>query len=195
VKSKYSKCGQDGHIARNKKCPLFGSNPSSSSQNFQSSGIPQNTVESDESENEDENEEPGDVGEDSDDDIDGDDNLQSSEDWMPETICDFESQSPRQTTRNSSPITINLTEDPAINELLPKFKGYNGRGQFNGVNKQVVSEANCGRSPLKFFMLFITDAILQAFVVATNYYANTYHRNHWVKDLDVTPNLLLCVTH
>ena len=149
----------------------------------------QNEVETDEGESDDENEEVGaivddfDDGNDDDDDI--DDDLQSTVDWISLDIPTFQPQTSRSSPRNSTSPNNNATNDPTTDDFLPPFKGYRGRGDFNGVNRREVEDANCGRSVLNFFMLFITEAVLLTFVVATNTYGRMYQGNNWKKDLDV----------
>ena len=64
--------------------------------------------------------------------------------------------------------------------MLPKFHGY----RRNGVNKRAFEDARC-ESVLNFFQMYITAAIINSFVVATNYYGNTFYSKYWTKDLDV----------
>ena len=133
-------------------------------------------------------EEPEVVGDDINDDDDSsvmDDDLQSTNGWIPLEIVDFQRQTSRSSPRNSTSPNNNLSDKPTLDDLLPPFHGYRGRGEFNGVNKRAIEDANCGRSVLKFFMLFITEAILMAFVVATNTYGYMYHKRYWKKDLDI----------
>ena len=147
----------------------------------------QNEVESDEGESDDENEEVGAIGDDFDDDNhdDDDDDLQSTVDWISLDIPIFQPQTSRFSPRNSTSPNNNVPNNPTTDDFLPPFNGYNGRGDFNGVNNRAVNDANCGRSVLKFFMLFITEAILLCFVVATNTYGRMCQGNNWKKDLEV----------
>ena len=178
LKQNVRKCGQTGHTARNKACPQFNSHSSSSSQNQSSNQNLQNEVESDEGESDDENEEIDAIGNnvdgDNDDDDDIDDDLQSAADWIPLDIHIFQPQTSRSSQRKSTSPNNNVPKNPTNADFLPPFKGYRGRGEFSGVNKRVVEENNCGRSVLKFFMLFISEAILSAFVIATNTYGRMY---------------------
>ena len=114
-----------------------------------------------------------------------DDDLQSTNEWIPFEIGDFQPQTSRSSPRNSTSPNDNLSGQPKLDDLLPPFHGYRGRGEFNGVNKRAIEAANCGESVLKFFMLFITESILMAFVVATNTYGRMYHKSYWKKDLDI----------
>ena len=83
-------------------------------------------------------------------------------------------ESPRSATRSSSSRSDTSPPIRTTHDLLPKFKGYIDRGNFEGPNKTEINDANCGNSPLKFLMLFTSDFILTTFVVATNYYGNTF---------------------
>ena len=105
--------------------------------------------------------------------------MQSAADWIPLDIHIFQPQTSRSSQRNSTSPNNNVPNNPTNADFLPPFKGYRGRGEFSGVNKRVVEENNCGRSVLKFFMLFISEATLSAFVIATNTYGRMYQGNNW----------------
>ena len=75
------------------------------------------------------------------------------------------------------------SNNPSCEELLPPFKGYTKRNEFNGVNKRAFEDARCD-SVLSFFQMYITAAIIKSFVVATNYWGNTFYKKYWAKDLD-----------
>lgn len=100
--------------------------------------------------------------------------------WVPFPIEGAEGPNRRN---NRGDHANNINENDGT---LPRFNGYHGRGQFSGVNKAAMNDANCGRSPLKHLHLFLTDDILQQWVNSTNAYAHLFYANKWSKDTNLS---------
>lgn len=105
--------------------------------------------------------------------------------WIPCPIERFEATLSRSSPRNTSSSSSEPTE-PTLEDKLPHFNSYKGRGQFIGVNKAVIIEAKCKREPLKYFMLFFTLAIMETFVISINAYANLFYSRYWTKNVDLS---------
>lgn len=137
--------------------------------------------ESDEGENDELIDDSGALGDgfDSSDGEEDDGTLESS--WILSPMGDIPVLETRSCARLSSASTA---EPVATCSYMPEFKGYNGRREFNGINKNFIDDNRCF-SVLSFFQLFITGAILEAFVTATNYWGRNYFTRYWRKDLDV----------
>ena len=71
-----------------------------------------------------------------DDNHDDDDDLQSTVDWISLDIPIFQPQTSRFSPRNSTSPNNNVPNNPTTDDFLPPFNRYNGRGDFNGVNKK-----------------------------------------------------------
>ena len=167
-------------------------------QNPSSNQNPVNDTESDDGELDDENDIDDNIDDTpalaqdniDDDSDDEDDDLQPAVNWTSFPIKDFQANSPRTSRPSDSPADSSTSTKLTTEQLLPSWKGYSsrGRGHFGRLNKQLLDDQNVGDSPLKFFMLFISDAVLMMFVVATNYFGKTYRSQYWDKNkpLDVT---------
>jgi len=90
----------------------------------------------------------------------------------------------RFSSRFSSSSTSSVNEVGTPASIVPEFRGYKGIHEFEGVNKTVVRQNNCD-SVLSFFQLYITIAIMQAFVNATNFWGRTFHQKYWKKKIDI----------
>ena len=147
-----SKCKRVGHSMRNKNCPLFGVNSSDVTQNLPASSSSENVPIPDDEDDEEENVSIPPLADDSD----SDDEIEDdADDWLASTIHPFQPrplETPRSSSRrsSSSPTDIDPPNDNIDSmNLMPPFSGYRiGRGDFQGPNKKVINDAECGESTL-----------------------------------------------
>ena len=139
-------------------CPLFNPNSSNTTQNRSSNENVQIDHESDESENEGQDDEIDVIGDgyDVEDETESDDEepTVNSTAWIPHAINDFVPQTVRTSPRSSISPNSGTNLNPTIEELLPEFQAYRGRGGFQGPNRTIIEENNCGTSTFKFLCLF-----------------------------------------